>query len=493
MAKPKLMQIPPRPLERFEPLLGDQFTVIEQAAARARELFAGRAIWHVSSTARGGGVAEILYGLLPYVRGAGVDTRWVVLRERPEFFAITKRLHNNLHGEPGDGGPLGEPERRLYEEALAATAPHLTGPLQAGDVVYLHDPQPAGLAPAMKAAGARVVWRCHIGADRPNELVHRAWDFLRPYVETADAYVFSRREYFWDGQDRARCWVMAPSLDPFSPKNEEMGKGKVEAILGEIGIATRFPQDAPTFTRGDGTPGRVERRADLLQEESLPVGAKLVAQISRWDSLKDHLGVLRCFTDHVDDPDVHLVLAGPALGSVSDDPEGESVFRELAAAWDALPKALRRRAHVVSLPMVDLEENGAMVNAIQRRADVLVQKSTAEGFGMTVAEGMWKERPVVASRVGGIQDQIVDGKSGILIDDPHDLEAFGTAICSLLADPERAGLIGKAARQRVAERFLGIQRLREYVEVVASLMPNPTGERARLPRSGAAPDGPRRG
>ncbi len=476
------MQIPSQPLERFKPLLGEEFGAIERVAERARREFAGRAIWHVSSTARGGGVAEMLRALLPYVRGAGVDTRWAVLKEEPEFFVLTKRLHNNLHGYPGDGGPLGDAERRLYEESLAASAAEIGSPPQATDVAYLHDPQTAGLIPATKARGTKTVWRCHIGADRPNELVRRAWDFLRPYVGEADACVFSRREYFWEGLEESRCWVMPPSLDPFCPKNEELGMGTVESILAEIGLTAGPPDGPPVFTRGDGSPGRVERPAELLQEAPLPLGARLVVQVSRWDRLKDHLGVLRCFADHVADPEAHLLLAGPADGAVADDPEGQGVYDELAAAWRALPAGERRRVHVASLPMDDLEENGAMVNAIQRRADVLVQKSIAEGFGMTVAEGMWKERAVVASRVGGIQDQIVDGESGVLIDDPLDLLACGEAIAALLADPERAGLMGDAARRRVVDRFLGVQRLREYVELVASLVPRPAGPAAPPPR-----------
>jgi trehalose synthase len=476
------VQIPSQPLSRFEPLLGEEFATIEQVAERARREFAGRAIWHVSSTARGGGVAEMLRALLPYVRGAGVDTRWAVLHEEHEFFVLTKRLHNNLHGDPGDGGPLGPAERRLYEEALAASVAELSGPPRAGDVAYLHDPQTAGLIPATKAAGAKTVWRCHIGVDEPNDLVRRAWDFLRPYVGAADACVFSRREYIWEGLDEARCWVMPPSLDPFCAKNEELGIGTVESILAEIGLTGEPTDGAPTFRRGDGSPGRVEHAAEILQEEPLPLGARLVAQVSRWDRLKDHYGLLRCFAEHVADPAAHLVLAGPAEDSVADDPEGADVYAELAEAWRQLPDDRRRRAHVVTLPMVDLEENGAMVNAIQRRADVLVQKSIAEGFGMTVAEGMWKERAVVASRVGGIQDQIVDGESGVLVDDPRDLAAFGVAIGGLLADPGRAGLLGDAARRRVIDRFLGVHRLREYVELVASLVPSPAGPAAPPPR-----------
>lgn len=471
MARPKFIQIPPRRLDRFKPLLGDSYARIEAAAARARETLRGRAIWHVSSTLRGGGVAEMLHSMLPYARGAGIDTRWVVLREQAEFFALTKRLHNNLHGDDGDGGPLGARERNLYEETLAASASHLSPLLQPGDVAFLHDPQTAGLAAAAKAAGARVIWRCHIGADRPDQTVRRAWDFLTPYLLVADAYVFSREQYVWDALDREKAWTMAPSIDPFSPKNQELNPATVEEIIGVIGLGTRSPQAAPAFTRADGTPGRVERDAEIVQEERLPEGATVVVQVSRWDRLKDHRGLLECFGRHLGDETTHLVLAGPAATAIADDPEGASVLGEVCAAWRELPAKVRRRVHLVSLPMVDLDENGAMVNALQRRADIVVQKSLAEGFGLTVAEAMWKRRPVIGSRVGGIQDQIVDGVSGVLIDDGRDLAALATAILGLTGDRAKATTMGEAARRRVLDRFLAANRLAEYVELVAQLDP----------------------
>jgi trehalose synthase len=470
MARPEFVQVGPQPLERYRPLLGEEeFARVERIAERAREEFAGRAIWNVNSTARGGGVAEILHSLLPYARGAGVDTRWVVLREPAEFFAVTKRIHNRLHDDRGDGGELGEDERRVYEGALAASALDLSRFLQPDDIVYLHDPQTAGLVPAMLELGAKVIWRCHIGVDEPGPLVHSAWDFLRPYVSEADAFVFSRREYVWEGLDADKAWLMPPAIDAFTPKNQELEPQTVGAILREIGLIADGLAHPPHFLRADGTPDRVERRAELLQEDPAPADARLVVQVSRWDRLKDPRGLLDCFRLHISDPAVHLVLAGPATVAVADDPEGAAVYGDVAESWRRLPEEVRHRAHLVSLPMDDLDENGAMVNALQRRADVLVQKSIAEGFGLVVAEGMWKERPMVGSRVGGIQDQIVDGESGVLVDDPHDLASFGREIRGLLDDRDRAARIGRGARERVKERFLAIGRLAEYVELVAGL------------------------
>jgi trehalose synthase len=470
MAQPKFIQIAPQPLERFRELLGPEYAEIERVAEGARQFFAGRAIWHLSSTARGGGVAELLRTLLPYARDAGVDVRWVVLREAPEFFAVTKRIHNHLHGDSGDGGALDDDARRLYESCLAATADTLAPLLQPGDVVYLHDPQTAGLIPAMCERGLKVVWRCHVGVEQPNELVRGAWDFLRPYVERADAYIFSRRAFVWEGLDAAKVWVMPPVIDPFSAKNQELEPSATAAILKQIGLAPDGLEAAPTFLRPDDTPGRVERPATILQEEPISDAARVVAQVSRWDRLKDPHGVLTMFARHLRDPNLHLVLAGPDSAGVADDPEGAAVYGDVAESWRRLEPEVRRRAHLVSLPMFDLDENGAMVNAIQRRADVVVQKSIAEGFGLTVAEAMWKRRPLVASRVGGIQDQVADGETGILIDDPRDLAACAQAVERLLADPELARAMGEAGRQRVMDRYLAVHRLREYVDLIAALL-----------------------
>ena len=469
MARLELVQIHPRGLERFRDLLGDDFASVAAAAEQARSLFAGRSVWHISSTMSGGGVAEMLRAFLPYVRGAGVDTRWSVLQEQPEFFELTKRLHNNLHGDAGDGGELGEDQRELYERTLAASARHLSPLLKEGNIVFLHDPQTAGLVPAAKAAGTSVIWRCHVGADEPDRLVRRAWDFLAPYLAAADAYVFSRRAHVWDVLDPDRASVMPPSIDPLSPKNEELDASTVAQIIGVIGLGESHRESAPAFIRADGSAGSVERRAEISQESPLPREARVVAQISRWDRLKDHLGLLTCFQRHLLGAGLHLVLAGPATAAVSDDPEGAAVLRGVERTWRALDPEVRRRIHLVSLPMADNDENAAMVNALQRRAEIVVQKSLAEGFGLTVAEAMWKRRPVVGTRVGGIQDQIVDRESGLLIDDPCDLEAAATAIRFLADDRQRAGEIGERARQRVRERYLAPIRLAEYVGLLARI------------------------
>jgi trehalose synthase len=456
--------------ERFRELIGDRFDEFVPVIARARTNLEGRAIWHINSTARGGGVAEILRSYLAYVRGAGVDARWAVIDGNPGFFEVTKRLHNNLHGDPGDGGDLGDVERRRYRSTLAEATAELANLVRPGDVVFLHDPQSAGMVRPARELDVSVIWRCHVGVDRPNELVRRAWDFLRPELNEADALVFSRERFVWEGLEGQRIWIMPPTIDAFSPKNQEMDTGIVASVLGTIGVGPECSHPAPTYQHHDGSPARVNRQAAIVQQDRLPAEAPAVVQVSRWDRLKDPVGLLVCFAEHLADQASHLVIAGPDVEAVDDDPEGAKVFDEVRATLGRVPDAIRARVHLVSLPMDDLDENAAMVNAVQRRADVIVQKSIAEGFGLTIAEAMWKQKPIVAGRLGGIQDQIVGGESGLLVDDPRDLAAVAAAIDELLADPSRAARIGRAAKERVLGEFLQIRRLLEYFEHIEELL-----------------------
>jgi len=466
--------IAPTPLDRLTAYLDPgQADRLREYAVRAQSLLEGRRVWNVNATAAGGGVAEMLQALLAYAQGAGVDTRWLVLDGTPDFFRFTKRLHNHLHGSAGDGGDVGEAERPLYEEVLARNLDDLRGRVSAGDIVILHDPQTAGLAPGMREVGAHVLWRCHVGRDDPTELTDAAWEFLRPYVDEAQAVIFSRRQFAPSWVDRSKLWVIPPSLDPFSAKNREMSDADVATALRHTGIAD-IPDDRGSllFVRRNGSSGSVHRRSGLVVGGAVPAGARLVLQVSRWDRLKDMSGVLTGFAQDLSrfPEDVHLMLVGPDVSGVSDDPEGREVLEECTAIWREQPAAAQRRLHLCSLPMDDIDENAHLVNALQRHATVVVQKSLREGFGLTVTEPMWKSRPVIASRVGGIQDQIVDGESGVLLDDPHDLDAFTAQLDALLRDPERAARLGAAARERVRTRFLGDRHLIQYVDLFATLV-----------------------
>jgi len=470
-------------LDRLAPLLAPERAArLARYVERARDLLAGRTIWNVNATAKGGGVAEMLQFLLAYSRGAGVETRWLVLDGDPEFFAITKRLHNVLHGMAGDGGPLGVAEQRHYSEVLTRNHDRLESMVRPGDIILLHDPQTAGLAGMLRDTGAHIVWRCHIGRDEPTALTEIGWAFLRPYLEAADAFIFSRRAYApaWLPDDR--LWVIPPSLDPFSAKNTELTPADVDAALQEASLVdTSQDHGSLQFTRRNGTTGTVRGHRRLVLDGS-PVGrgARIVLQVSRWDRLKDMGGVLRGFAEHLGDlpPDVHLMLVGPDVLGVSDDPEGAEVLAEVRGLWGALPAKRRSRVHLACLPMDDIDENAHLVNCLQRRAAVVVQKSLVEGFGLTVTEPMWKAKPVIASAVGGIQDQIVDGESGLLVRDPTDLDSFAKRLQDVLVDEEYARRLGTAARSRVRDLYLGDRHLTQYVDLFEQLYQGATARGA---------------
>ena len=464
-------------LDRFRDVV--EAEAFERALAvleRSRGLLAGRTVWHVNSTAEGGGVAEMLRSLLAYARGAGIDARWAVIEGEPEFFRITKRLHHALHGSAGDGSPLGAQASRVYGEVLRPNIEAFLEDVKPGDAVFLHDPQTAGMAPALMAHGATVIWRCHIGTEDLTPEAERGWGFLAPHVREAPLRIFSRKAYVPPVLDDGRSAVVQPSIDAFSAKNEELDEDVTRAILAQTGLIAGPGGDAPrSFTREDGTAGSVECKAEVLREGDAPAwDDPLIVQVSRWDPLKDHGGVMRGFASFVERCDAdgrsRLVLAGPDVSGVTDDPEGAIVLKELKAEWASFPEHLRSRMHLASLPMDDVGENAAMVNALQRHASVIVQKSLREGFGLTLTEAMWKSRPVIASRVGGLQDQVTDGEHGLLLDAPADVEALGDALCRVMQDEALAARLGTNARERVRADFLGIRHLAQYHDLLNGLL-----------------------
>ena len=264
------VEVAPRPVALLEPVIGSER---EQRLVRVGDQFrrqlAGRTIWNVSSTAVGGGVAEMLHVLIGYVRDVAIPVRWSVITGDAEFFVITKRLHNQIHGEAA-GGPLSRGDAGHYTRMLEANAAELLEQVAPGDLVLLHDPQTAGLAPALARAGARVAWRCHIGVDWRSDATRAAWDFLRPYLTAAEGYVFTRHEYVPSWVPAEKTAIIPPSIDPFSPKNQDLDDDTVRAILTRIGVLDAAPPDGgTTFTRSDGSVCRVIRPADITGD-SLP-------------------------------------------------------------------------------------------------------------------------------------------------------------------------------------------------------------------------------
>jgi trehalose synthase len=466
-----------RPVAQLRPVIGEER---EQRLLGAADLFRGRlngsTIWNISSTAVGGGVAEMLHTIIGYAEDLDIPVRWNVITGDAEFFVITKRLHNQIHGEVA-GGPLSPDDAAHYDRMLAANAAELLEQVQPGDLVLLHDPQTAGLTSVLARAGARVAWRCHIGVDWSNDATRAGWEFLRPRLADADGFVFTRREYVPPWVPTEKIAIIPPSIDPLSPKNQDLDPGAVLGILARIGVLDDVvPDGGGSFSRGEGGLGSVTRSAEITGDSRPGPDDPVVVQVSRWDGLKDMPGVMRGFAEYVAPGGPgYLMLVGPAVAGVTDDPEGAAVFGDCLLQWRDLPAAARARILLVTLPLDDPDENAAMVNALQRHAAVIVQKSLAEGFGLTVAEGMWKGRPVVGSAVGGIIDQIADG-TGLLLPDPRDLRAFGAAVRGLLDDPAEASRMGHAARAYIREHYVGDLHLLRYADLFSSLL---AGARAK--------------
>jgi trehalose synthase len=411
-----------------------QATRFEAAAQQAGRRLEGRTVWNLSSTESGGGVAEMLHNLLGYFLDAGVRTRWLIVDAGEPFFALTKRLHNAIHG--ASGGPFTAADHAEFDEVTARNLAPMTELIRPGDIVMLHDPQTAGLVDGLLEAGARVAWRSHIGRDTPDPASAQAWDFLRGYIERADAFVFSRRQYAPGWLDRGRLWLIPPSIDPLSAKNRPLTPSESMTILAEAGLL---------------------------------VDGRMVVQVSRWDRLKDMPGVMGGFRLANPPGDVHLTLAGPAVDGVTDDPEGAEVYAECVRVRAGMPDGIRDRVHLASIAMDDIERNALIVNALQRRATIVVQKSLAEGFGLTVTEAMWKAKPLIASAVGGIQDQISSEHTGVLLSDPANPAEFAAALRRLLYNDLAQARLGRAGRARVLEHYLDDRQLIQTGDLLESL------------------------
>jgi len=469
----KPVPVTPRPVAQLEPVIGtERYQQLIRGADRFRGEMSGRTVWNISSTAVGGGVAEMLHALLGYVEDLGIPSHWMVITGDATFFVITKRLHHQLHGDLS-GGLLTAGDAGHYARMLAANAVELLGQIQPGDLVLLHDPQTAGLTEYLTHAGALVAWRSHIGVDWQDDATEAAWSFLHPQVASAKGFVFSRREYVPAWIPDPKVAIIPPSIDPFSPKNQSLDEATVRGILTTIGLLTGAAREPTAFQRRDGSTGHVRREAEITGDSRPSPDTPLVVQVSRWDSLKDMAGVMHGFARFVAPHcDGYLVLAGPAVAGVTDDPEGAAVFADCLLQWRELPAPVRNRILLVTLPLDDPDENAVMVNALQRHASVIVQKSLAEGFGLTVAEGMWKGRPVVGSAVGGIIDQISPG-TGILLPDPHDLAAFGAAVGQLLDDPGEADRMGHAAKKHINGNYVGDLHLLRYENLFRTMVLDP--------------------
>jgi trehalose synthase len=455
---------------------------------------AGRTVWHVNSTAQGGGVAELLPPQIALLRDLGVDARWLVIEtDRQEFFGLTKRIHNMIHGLDGAGtreaGRQQEftaADRALYEDVSRANAEALLQYVGPEDVLLVHDPQPLGAGARVKRRhpGLRTVWRCHIGLEEELPPTRAAWDFLRPYASVYDQVVFSVRDYTPPFlADRAS--IIHPSLDPLSHKNRGLGLHKLVGVLSDAGLAVpHWPLLAPPWPEGAQRLQHDGSWAPATEPEDIGLlGRPIITQVSRWDRLKGFEQLMQAFRalklGLVSRPAhdvrhrrrlelVRLVLAGPEPSSIEDDPEGLGVLESLRKRYIALEPDVREDVALLALPMGSRKANALMVNAIQACSDIVVQNSLREGFGLTVAEAMWKRTPVLGSaRACGVRLQVRDGVDGVLVANPEDPEEIAEAMHHMLADEDRLDAWGNNAQRRVYDQFLIFGELQRWLEVLA--------------------------
>ena len=392
--------------------LADYSTIVsrglmEQLKALAEPL-AGKRVLHLSATAFGGGVAEILYTLVPLMRDAGLDTEWRVIYGQDEFFDVTKAIHNALQGAPRS---LSDEEKEIFRRYNLGNAEALTDSF---DYVIVHDPQPAGVIDHARACGRHWIWRCHIDLSTPNEDV---LDFLLPWLHSYDSMVFHREEYVPRHEGLPPAYIWPPAIDPLTPKNMALSPEDASYIVDQFGIDVDRP---------------------------------LVTQVSRFDPWKDPLGVIEAWRSlRASHPRTQLALVG---SMAHDDPEGWDYYNQTVAAAGGDPDVF-----ILS----NLNNVGSVeVNAFQVHSEALVQKSIKEGFGLTVTEALWKARPMVAGRAGGIVDQIQDGETGFLVDS---VEECARALQAILDDPPEARQMALRGKEYVRRNFLSPRLLRDWL------------------------------
>jgi trehalose synthase len=399
-------------LENYARVAGTD--VIAQLHQLATSL-AGVKIVHVNSTRSGGGVAEILTKLIPLTRELGIDARWEIISGESEFFACTKGMHNALQG---NRMPLGDSLLRVYEETNARNAETLRPVLEEADFVFIHDPQPAPLLDYCPARKGKWIWRCHIDASHPYRPV---WKYLRRFVASYDASIFSLAAFAQELPHPQ--YLIPPSIDPLSDKNVELEPEIIRQVSDKHDLDSQRP---------------------------------LVVQVSRFDRFKDPLGVIQAYRLAKQFlPALQLVLAG---GGATDDPEGDVVLDEVQTAAQEDPDI-----HVLLLP----SDAHLEINALQRAADIVLQKSVREGFGLTVTEAMWKGKPVIGGDIGGIRLQVINHHTGFLVNTP---EGAALRIRYLLHHAGKLREMGEKARLYVRDNFLITRHLREYLTLMVALL-----------------------
>lgn len=459
----------------------------------------GRTVWMVNSTARGGGVAEMLPMVVKIMRDLGVKTEWAVMGTgRQEFFPLTKRIHNLIHGH---GTPeMGPGDKELYDKVSREGADEFRAKLKPEDILVIHDPQPLGMGSLLaEETGMRAIWRCHIGLDVHTPETRTAWGFLRPYAMQYNHAIFSTAEYIPDYL--AGCSsIIRPGLDPLSHKNRELSVHKLAGILCNSHMAIdHHPVTTPFFAQPamrlqpDGT-----WKPAIFPEEVGLMYRPIVAQISRWDYLKGFRPLLdgfvrlkeRLLSKRSRDMTercrrrleiVRLILAGPDPASIQDDPEGKGVLQDLMEAYLDLDPGLQNQVVLLTLPMGSRKENALMVNTLQRCSSIIVQNSLREGFGLTATEAMWKRTAILGTQACGLRAQIRDQIDGRLSHDGQNPEELASILYDMLDEPKQREYWARNAQRRVHEESLVFSQVRDWLRVLAAKR-DPKCDRRRKPR-----------
>jgi trehalose synthase len=396
-----------RLLKDYIPIVGS--AAIDQLRQLADDIV-GLKIVHVNSTKAGGGVAEILSWMTPLMRELGLDATWETIDGNEEFFRVTKNIHNGLQGKHVN---FTLKDQNIYESNNRENAERLQNTLENADAVFIHDPQPAYLIKELKNRKGKWIWRCHIDVSTPDR---KTWKYLREIIDLFEASIFSMAQF---AQPLIHPqFIIAPSIDPLSNKNCELPSPELGALYQQLAIDPARP---------------------------------VLAQISRFDRFKDPVGVIKAYKLLKKTMPIQLILAG---GGATDDPEGNDVLQEVMDAADS-DKDIR----ILMLP----NDKDRLINGIQRIADIIIQKSTREGFGLTVTEGMWKGKPIIGGDTGGIRLQVSNYNTGFLVKSP---EGAALRIRHILHNRDMAQKMGLRAKEFVRENFLLTRHLREYLTLL---------------------------
>lgn len=373
-------------------------------------------IVHINSTKEGGGVAEILSKMMPLMKGIGLNVEWHVIQGEAVFFQCTKMFHNLLQGE---NDTLPSPSfLQVYEQTNKRNAAALKKTLQDADIVFIHDPQPLSLLSHFPHRKGKWIWRCHIDLSTPSEGI---WSHLKKYVDLYDGSIFTMKEF---AQKLSHpIYIIPPSIDPFSEKNIELDPKEIKNTITQLQIDNNRPY---------------------------------LLQVSRFDRFKDPLGVIEAYRfAKIKHPKLQLILVG---GSASDDPEGDQVLKDTQENSKGDPNI-----HIIVLP----SNSHRMINALQRGANIILQKSLREGFGLTVSEALWKSKPVIGGNTGGIRLQVIDGKTGFLVTTPQEA---ADRIEEFLQNPKLAQECGERGKELVKEKFLITRQLQDYLAVMTDML-----------------------